>query len=129
LTGTNVAYGSSSGDIGYDDDIISLEHELRKARERNNNVNVRTANVNRSNEDIQRDSAVRMRIARVQELANENYSIDDIAFITGQPKYKVETDMWRIRKARHEREKHNEYVSEMLYGSSASDGFRSLMEG
>jgi hypothetical protein len=85
-------------------DLWDLEHELRelrKAKGDDSNVKPRIA----SKEDVQRDQAVRMRLARVEQLANENYSIDEIAYLTGEPKFRIETDMEKVRARRREREK------------------------
>jgi hypothetical protein len=80
-----------------------------------------------SKEDVQRDQAVRIRLARVEQLANENYSIDEIAYLTGEPKFRIETDMEKVRARRREHEKQNEYARDMLLGSSSSNGFGSVI--
>jgi hypothetical protein len=74
-------------------DILEIDHEIRKARGEFDNAKPRVA----SKEDIQRERLVRVRVARVEELMNENYCIDDISFITGEPKHVVARDIEAVK--------------------------------
>jgi hypothetical protein len=68
-----------------------------------------------------------MRLARVEQLDREGYSIDDIAFFTGEPKFTVETNLQKVRKKRYEKEQHDQYVRDMMFGGPYSDRFAGVI--
>jgi hypothetical protein len=82
-------------------DIMEIHNELRKARGELNDDNAKPRTA--SKEDIQRERAIRIRVARVEELMNENYNLNDIAFMTGEPKHVVARDIEAVRRKQREK--------------------------